>query len=123
MMTLIIQFKADATVSKSSLQINENSLIKQLYAYENALNRTEMYDRDVVFLQLCVTLFDSPDSFLLACLHRFNLLDWAKKDFDSPRLLEDREKLCQTNLMAEEFLRLIIILSQERYTPGIGQVY
>ena len=114
---------------------NGYSLINQLYFYQNVRCRTEMYDRDIVLLQLCAALFDSPDSFLLACLHRFNLLNWAKADFDtlqqqlaknSPpstkKSNSEEDVLRQTIFIAEEFLRLIIILSLERFTPGIGQV-
>ncbi len=103
----------------------EDSLIKQLYLYnQNVRCRTEIFDRDVVLLQLCAAFFNSPDRFLLACLHRFNLLEWAKEDFDSSSrsLVNDKVGLRKTILIAEEFFRLLIILSQERHTPGIGQV-
>lgn len=114
---------------------NGYSLINQLYFYQNVRCRTEMYDRDVVLLQLSAALFDSPDSFLLACLHRFNLLNWAKIDFDATQQQmvkqlatstkksnAEEDGLRQTIFIAEEFLRLIIIIALERFTPGIGQV-
>lgn len=94
-----------------------------------------MYDRDIVLLQLSAALFDSPDSFLLACLHRFNLLNWAKADFDATQQQlakqaqsstkksnAEEDGLRQTIFIAEEFLRLVIILGLERFTPGIGEV-
>ena len=115
---------------------NGYSLINQLYFYQNVRCRTEMYDRDIVLLQLCAAHFDSPDRFLLACLHRFNLLNWAKMDFDATQQQlakqspssgkkgsSEEDSLRQTIFIAEEFLRLIIILSLERFTPGIGQVH
>lgn len=114
---------------------NGYSLINQLYFYQNVRCRTEMYDRDIVLLQLCAALSVSPDSFLLACLHRFNLLGWASPDFDaaqqqllkqsaatSKKSVAEEDSLRQTVCIAEEFLRLIIILALERFTPGIGQV-
>lgn len=114
---------------------NGYSLINQLYFYQNVRCRTEMYDRDIVLLQLSAALFESPNSFLLACLHRFNLLNWAQSDFDANQQLlakqtssstkksnTEEDILRQTIFIAEEFLRLIIILSLERFTPGIGQV-
>lgn len=114
---------------------NGYSLINQLYFYQNVRCRTEMYDRDIVLLQLSAALFDSPNSFLLACLHRFNLLNWAQADFDAnqqqlakqissstKKSNTEEDMLRQTIFIAEEFLRLIIILSLERFTPGIGQV-
>ncbi len=92
-----------------------------------------MYDRDIVLLQLCAALMGSS-SFILAALHRFNLLHWAREDFDQQQQLllqqqahgkkgpSEEDTLRQTLCIAEEFLRLIIILSLERFTPGIGQV-
>ncbi|XP_057372526.1 E3 ubiquitin-protein ligase UBR2-like isoform X1 [Daphnia carinata] len=124
-----------AQVQAGMWRHNGYSLINQLYFYQNVRCRTEMYDRDIVLLQLCAALFDSPDSFLLACLHRFNLLNWAKADFDAnqqqlakqtssstKKSNTEEDMLRQTIFIAEEFLRLIIILSLERFTPGIGQV-
>lgn len=124
-----------AQVQAGMWRHNGYSLINQLYFYQNVRCRTEMYDRDIVLLQLSAALFDSPNSFLLACLHRFNLLNWAQADFDAnqqqlakqissstKKSNTEEDMLRQTIFIAEEFLRLIIILSLERFTPGIGQV-
>ena len=112
---------------------NGYSLINQLYFYQNVRCRTEMYDRDIVLLQMCAALMDA-DMFLLAALHRFNLTNWAKEDFDlqQQRLLKqqppskkgnaDEDSLRHTMSIAEEFLRMIIVLVSERFTPGIGNV-
>jgi E3 ubiquitin-protein ligase UBR2 len=124
-----------AQVQAGMWRHNGYSLINQLYFYQNVRCRTEMYDRDIVLLQLSAALFDSPDSFLLSCLHRFSLLSWAQADFDAnqqqlakqttsstKKSNAEEDGLRQTIFIAEEFLRLIIILSLERFTPGIGQV-
>jgi E3 ubiquitin-protein ligase UBR2 len=124
-----------AQVQAGMWRHNGYSLINQLYFYQNVRCRTEMYDRDIVLLQLSAALFDSPDSFLLACLHRFSLLSWAQADFDAnqqqlakqttsstKKSNAEEDGLRQTIFIAEEFLRLIIILSLERFTPGIGKV-
>ena len=112
---------------------NGYSLINQLYFYQNVRCRTEMYDRDIVLLQLCAALMGSS-SFILAALHRFNLLQWAREDYDQQQQLllqqqpntkkglSEEDTLRQTLCIAEEFLRMMIILTLERFTPGIGQV-
>lgn len=112
---------------------NGFSLINQLYFYQNVRCRAEMYDRDIVLLQLCAALMGA-DSFLLAALHRFNLLGWARDDFDQQQQPAkstppgakknpyEEDTFRQTIIIAEEFLRLVIILALERFTPGIGQV-
>lgn len=148
-----------AQVQAGMWRRNGYSLINQLYFYQNVRCRTEMYDRDVVLLQLCAALMHSPEAFVVTCLHRFNLLSWAKADFDqvqhaalntrtSPgsnssstssstgtgstptaaatpavgaKKSTEEDTLRQTVCIAEEFLRMLIILAQERYTPGIGQ--
>lgn len=128
-----------AQVQAGMWRRNGYSLINQLYFYQNVRCRTEMYDRDIVLLQLCAALMESPDCFVLACLHRFNLLNWARADYDATQqsLLQrqqqqqtasskktnaEEDALRQTICISEEFLRLLIILVLERFTPGIGQV-
>ena len=147
-----------AQVQAGMWRRNGYSLINQIYFYQNVRCRTEMFDRDVVLLQLCAALMQSPDAFLVACLHRFNLLNWAKADFDQAQQIAlskpsssvstatnpstsnstataamipptgvakksnaEEDTLRQTVCIAEEFLRMVIILAQERFTPGIGQ--
>lgn len=127
-----------AQVQAGMWRRNGYSLINQLYFYQNVRCRTEMYDRDIVLLQLCAALMESPDCFVLACLHRFNLVNWASADYDATqqqlllRLQQqppsskksnvEEDALRQTICISEEFLRLLIILVLERFTPGIGQV-
>ena len=112
---------------------NGYSLINQLYFYQNVRCRTEMYDRDIVLLQMCAALIEA-DSFLLAALHRFNLVSWAQDDFDQQQqwLLKQQPPSKKSNAMedslrytmciAEEFFRMLIVLISERFTPGIGKV-
>jgi len=122
-----------AQVQAGMWRRNGYSLINQLYFYQNVRCRTEMYDRDIVLLQMCAALMGA-DSFLLASLHRFNLSNWADPDFDEQQqwLLKqqppskkgnpEEDSLRHTMCIAEEFLRMIIVLVSERFTPGIGNV-
>ena len=42
--------------------------------------RGEMYDRDVQLIQFCAATLP-PNTFILHCLNKFNLINWASKDF------------------------------------------
>ena len=48
--------------------------------YLVSLNRGEMYDRDVQLIQFCAATLP-PNTFILHCLNKFNLINWASKDF------------------------------------------
>ena len=39
-----------------------------------------MYDRDVQLIQFCAATLP-PNTFILHCLNKFNLINWASKDF------------------------------------------
>ena len=39
-----------------------------------------MYDRDIQLIQFCAATLP-PDTFILHCLNKFNLINWASKDF------------------------------------------
>ena len=45
-----------------------------------SLSRGEMYDRDVQLIQFCAATLP-PNTFILHCLNKFNLINWASKDF------------------------------------------
>ena len=48
--------------------------------YLVSLNRGEMYDRDVQLIQFCAATLP-PNTFILHCLNKFNLINCASKDF------------------------------------------
>lgn len=60
---------------------NGFSLINQIYFYHNVRCRQEMLDRDVMLLQIAATLIDSNE-FLVHILNRFNLMNWAREDYE-----------------------------------------
>ncbi|KAK3764043.1 hypothetical protein RRG08_046512 [Elysia crispata] len=98
---------------------NGYSLQNQVFFYSNLRCRQEMYDRDIVMLQMAASLLPG-DEFMIQVLNKFGLLPWAKMEYDIPGGQEDSVR--QTVTLAEEFLSLIIILMGERYIPGVGQV-
>ncbi|XP_059148021.1 E3 ubiquitin-protein ligase UBR2-like isoform X2 [Physella acuta] len=98
---------------------NGYSLQNQVFFYSNLRCRQEMYDRDITMLQIAASLMPG-DEFLLQLLNKFNLLNWAKMEYDIPGGQEDSVR--QTVTLAEEFLSLLIIVMEERYTPGVGMV-
>ncbi|XP_032523092.1 E3 ubiquitin-protein ligase UBR1 isoform X1 [Danaus plexippus] len=98
---------------------NGFALLNQLYFYHNVKCRTEMYDRDVIMLQIGASLIESNE-FIIHVLNKFNLLDWAANDFEQ-RTIED-DTLRHTISMVEEFLGLLITVVGSRYVPGVGEV-
>ncbi|XP_071525838.1 LOW QUALITY PROTEIN: E3 ubiquitin-protein ligase UBR2 [Panulirus ornatus] len=101
---------------------NGFSLINQIYFYHNVRCRQEMLDRDVMLLQIAATLIDSNE-FLVHLLNRFNLMNWARDDYEIIYLRgNDEDNMRQTVVLVEEYLQLVMTVVAERYTPGIGQV-
>ncbi|KAK3092305.1 hypothetical protein FSP39_001069, partial [Pinctada imbricata] len=98
---------------------NGYALLNQIFFYHNVKCRREMFDKDIVMLQICAAVIDSNE-FLIHLLNKFNLLSWVKVEYDTPSGQDDLVR--QTITLAEEFLNLLIILIGERYVPGIGQV-
>ncbi|XP_036362992.1 E3 ubiquitin-protein ligase UBR2 isoform X2 [Octopus sinensis] len=98
---------------------NGFSLLNQIFFYNNVRCRVEMYDKDIVMLQIGASLLN-PDEFLIHLLNKYGLLAWVKSTYDDPGGQEDSVR--QTSVLAEEFLNLLIIILGERYTVGVGQV-
>nr|XP_045609964.1 E3 ubiquitin-protein ligase UBR2-like isoform X2 [Procambarus clarkii] len=101
---------------------NGFSLINQIYFYHNVRCRQEMLDRDVMLLQIAATLIDSNE-FLVHLMNRFNLMSWAREDYEINYLRgNDDDNMRQTVVLVEEYLQLVMMLVAERYTPGIGHI-
>ncbi|KAL8590352.1 hypothetical protein ACOMHN_006468 [Nucella lapillus] len=99
---------------------NGFSLLNQIYFYHNVRCREEMYNKDIIMIQMAASLLD-PNEFLINLLNKFGLVAWIKPDYDSPSSGQE-DILRQTLTVAEEFLSLIIIILEERYVPGVGEV-
>ncbi|XP_076176131.1 ubr1 ubiquitin ligase [Ptiloglossa arizonensis] len=101
---------------------NGYSLLNQLYFYHNVKCRAEMLDRDIILLQAGASIIESNE-FLIHVLDKFNLLHWAKSNFEiDPLKKPDEDKDRMIINLVEEFLGLLITIIGERYVPGVGQV-
>uniref|UniRef100_A0A7N6ALT7 E3 ubiquitin-protein ligase n=1 Tax=Anabas testudineus TaxID=64144 RepID=A0A7N6ALT7_ANATE len=101
-----------AQVSAEMWRRNGLSLVSQVYYYQDVKCRDEMYDKDVVMLQIAASKMD-PNHFLMLILLRFELFDY----FNGSCSTKD-----QRNRLTEEMLYLLIIIIGERYVPGISHV-
>ncbi|XP_061173944.1 E3 ubiquitin-protein ligase UBR2-like isoform X1 [Saccostrea echinata] len=98
---------------------NGYALLNQIYFYHNVKCRQEMYDKDIMMLQIGASVLESNE-FLIHLLNRYGLLVWIKPEYDVPTGQDDNVR--QTIMLAEEFLNLVLIILGERYVPGLGQV-
>ncbi|VIO97030.1 Zinc finger in N-recognin family protein [Brugia malayi] len=103
---------------------NGFSLVNQIHNYSAPTCRAEMFDRDILMLQVCAAL-TPPDTFIIRVLHRFGLRVWAETNFEEIRaafsnVASDDLSKCTVTL-AEEMLHLLIIIIGERYLPGVGK--
>ncbi|KAI1713887.1 ATP-dependent clp protease adaptor protein clpS domain-containing protein [Ditylenchus destructor] len=111
---------------------NGFSLVNQMHNYSSHLCRTEMFDRDVLLLQVVAALMD-PNKFIIRVLDKFTLSKWAEIGFeDSSTPLSSAsipgtpsatpEELSKiSTMLAEEMLQLLIFILGERYLPGLGE--
>ncbi|VDK79468.1 unnamed protein product [Litomosoides sigmodontis] len=103
---------------------NGFSLVNQIHNYSAPTCRAEMFDRDILMLQVCAAL-TPPDTFIIRVLHRFGLRVWAETNFEEIRaafsnMASDDLSKCTVTL-AEEMFHLFIIIIGERYVPGVGK--
>lgn len=61
---------------------NGMSVSNQTYFYRNVRCRQEMFDRDVLALQVAGALMDSND-FLITLLNKFSLMSWQRSDYET----------------------------------------
>ncbi|KAK1338408.1 hypothetical protein QTO34_001524 [Cnephaeus nilssonii] len=80
---------------------NGFSLVNQIYYYHNVKCRREMFDKDIIMLQI----FSTPD--------------YGKRLSSE---ITHKDVVQQNNTLIEEMLYLIIMLVGERFSPGVGQV-
>ena len=99
---------------------NGYSLINQVLFYFNVRLREEMFDRDLVLLQVGASLMDANE-FLIHMLNKFNLMFLVDEGSLHKRPTND-EMIRQTNTVIEEFFRLFYMILVERYVPGLGAV-
>ncbi|XP_041668600.1 E3 ubiquitin-protein ligase UBR1 isoform X2 [Cheilinus undulatus] len=106
-----------AQVSAEMWRRNGLSLVSQVYYYQDVKCRDEMYDKDILMLQITASKMD-PNHFIMLILLRFELFDYFSGSCSS----KDQDELIQWNRLTEEMLYLIIVIVGERYVPGISDV-
>ncbi|XP_062973720.1 E3 ubiquitin-protein ligase UBR1 isoform X2 [Elgaria multicarinata webbii] len=106
-----------AQVAAEMWRRNGLSLISQIFYYQDVKCREEMYDKDIILLQIGAAYMD-PNSFLLLVLQQYELLDAFKKII--PTKDQDLNKRCNT--LIEEMLQVLIYVVGERYVPGVSHV-
>ncbi|XP_038123293.1 E3 ubiquitin-protein ligase UBR1 isoform X2 [Cyprinodon tularosa] len=106
-----------AQVTAEMWRRNGLSLVSQVYYYQDVKCRDEMYDKDIIMLQISASKMD-PNHFLMLILLRFELFEY----FNGCRVSKDQDELTQWNRLTEEMLFLLIAIFGERYVPGISQV-
>ncbi|XP_078262328.1 E3 ubiquitin-protein ligase UBR1 [Rhinoraja longicauda] len=106
-----------AQVSADMWRRNGFSLVNQVYYYRNVKWREEMFDKDIIMLQIAASIMDS-NRFLIFILSRYELFEV----FSKPPVARNKDVIQQTNVLIEELLHLIIMVVGERYVPGVGQV-
>ncbi|CAG5866408.1 unnamed protein product [Menidia menidia] len=106
-----------AQVTAEMWRRNGLSLVSQVYYYQDVKCRYEMYDKDIVMLQIAASKMD-PNHFLMLILLRFELFE----QFNGSCSSKDQDELMQWNRLTEEMLYLLIAITGERYVPGISNV-
>uniref|UniRef100_A0A7N8WTV4 E3 ubiquitin-protein ligase n=1 Tax=Mastacembelus armatus TaxID=205130 RepID=A0A7N8WTV4_9TELE len=106
-----------AQVSAEMWRRNGLSLVSQVYYYQDVKCREEMYDKDILMLQIAASKMH-PNDFLMLILLRFELFDYFNGSCSS----KDQDELVQWNRLIEEMLYLLIVITGERYVPGLSQV-
>ncbi|XP_054682442.1 E3 ubiquitin-protein ligase UBR1 isoform X4 [Grus americana] len=106
-----------AQVAAEMWRRNGLSLISQVFYYQDVKCREEMYDKDIIMLQIGASLMD-PNQFLLLILQRYELADAFKKI----KPTKDQDLIKQCNVLIEEMLQILIYVVGERYVPGVSNV-
>ncbi|XP_072545545.1 E3 ubiquitin-protein ligase UBR1 isoform X1 [Salminus brasiliensis] len=106
-----------AQVSAEMWRRNGLSLVSQVYYYQDVKCRDEMFDKDILMLQIAASKME-PNHFIMLVLLRFELFEVFNENYSS----KDQDLLKQWNRLTEEMLYLLIIIIGERYVPGISNV-
>ncbi|CAI2303389.1 unnamed protein product [Caenorhabditis sp. 36 PRJEB53466] len=105
---------------------NGFSLINQIHNYFSPLCRNEMFDRDVLMMQVGAAIVPTS-KFLIHLIHRFRLDKWVTSEVEMQKTSNaqgkpESEDLSKTQVtIAEEFLQCLILILCERYTHGVGK--
>lgn len=115
-----------ATQSNAGLwKRNGFSLVSQVYFYTNIKCRQEMFDRDLLSLQVGASVIE-PNEYLVNMMHRFGLYDFlTNENFEPSTSTEAHHDLFKLDYLiplTEEFLEILIYIISERYDPLMSQI-
>ncbi|XP_072285136.1 E3 ubiquitin-protein ligase UBR1 isoform X1 [Pyxicephalus adspersus] len=97
---------------------NGLTIISQVYYYQDVKCREEMYDKDILMLQIGASYMD-PNNFLLMVLEKYEL---AEALSNSSMPTKDMDLSRQWNILIEEMLHVLICIIGERYVPGVSDI-
>uniref|UniRef100_A0A8C4R8F1 E3 ubiquitin-protein ligase n=1 Tax=Eptatretus burgeri TaxID=7764 RepID=A0A8C4R8F1_EPTBU len=101
---------------------NGFSLVNQVYYYQNVRCRREMFDKDIIMLQVGASMMD-PNHFIMLLLKRFEVFHMFGSSDYARNIGSDPKDAVQHNAtLLEELLHLVIMVVGERYVPGLAQV-
>ncbi|XP_078462123.1 E3 ubiquitin-protein ligase UBR2 isoform X2 [Lampetra planeri] len=102
---------------------NGFSLVNQIYYYHNVKCRREMFDKDILMLQVGASMMD-PNHLLMILLKRFELFHlFLCPEYGRAHGTDAAKDMTQqNNSLLEEMLHLVIMITGERFVPGLGRV-
>lgn len=104
---------------------NGFSLLSQVYFYSNIKCRHDMFDRDILCLQMGASVIESNE-FLTNLLAHYNLLEfYTDVDFDEQKAPNFPEELKQMEYLlpiTEDLLELLIYIISERYERELSEI-
>uniref|UniRef100_A0A8D2J7Y9 E3 ubiquitin-protein ligase n=1 Tax=Varanus komodoensis TaxID=61221 RepID=A0A8D2J7Y9_VARKO len=102
-----------AQVAAEMWRRNGLSLISQIFYYQDVKCREEMYDKDIILLQIGAA-YMNPNAFLLLVLQQYELFDAFNK------IVPTKDQVNSSNIMLSP--HFLFSFSGERYVPGISNV-
>ncbi|KAM9294414.1 E3 ubiquitin-protein ligase UBR1 [Gastrophryne carolinensis] len=97
---------------------NGLTIISQVFYYHDVKCREEMYDKDILMLQIGASYMD-PNRFLLMVLDKYELV---KALSESLLPTTDMDVARQWNILIEEMLHVLICVIGERYVSGVSNI-
>ncbi|XP_068110247.1 E3 ubiquitin-protein ligase UBR1 isoform X2 [Hyperolius riggenbachi] len=97
---------------------NGLTFVSQVHYYHDVKCREQMYDKDIVMMQIGASYMD-PNIFMLMMIDKYEL-KYAVGTISIPAT--DMDLVKQVNIITEEMLHALICIISERYVPGVGNV-
>ena len=112
---------AVAQISTGMWKRNGNSAESQAFLYNSKKYCPGLKDSDLLMMQMVAAMSPDIDKMLVTVLARFKLTKWATGDLDSEPKARSSDFVEHCNGLADQWLGLMIALTAERFTPGVGE--